>query len=53
MVEERIQDAIMGHEAEHVTSDDGLGYGPAELSKAIRAVSYIGLDLNVLRPLKA
>ena len=53
MVEERIQDAIMGHEPEHVSSDYGLGYAPAELSKAIRAVSYIGLDLSVLRPLKA
>jgi integrase len=53
MVEERIQDAIMGHEPEHVSSEYGLGYGPAELNKAIKPVSYIGLDLSVLRPLKA
>jgi len=40
MVEERIQDAIMGHEPEHVSSDYGLGYAPAELNKAIKAVTY-------------
>jgi hypothetical protein len=53
MVEERVQDAIMGHEPEHVSSEYGLGYAPAELNKAVKAVSYIGLDLTVLRPLKS
>jgi hypothetical protein len=53
MIEERIQDAIMGHEPEHVSSEYGLGYAPAELNKAIKAVSYMGLDLTVLHPLKA
>ncbi len=52
MVEERIQDAIMGHEPEHVSSEYGLGYGPAEFNKEIEAVGYIGLDLTMLRPLK-
>jgi hypothetical protein len=50
MVEERIQDAIMGHEPEHVSSDYGLGYAPTELSKAIKAVTYPGLDLTSLHP---
>jgi len=35
MVEQRIQDAIMGHEQEHVSSDYGLGYAPA--SSAMRS----------------
>jgi hypothetical protein len=46
MVEERIQDAIMGHEPEHVSSKYGLGYGPAGLNKSIEAVTYPGLDLT-------
>jgi hypothetical protein len=40
------------NEPEHVSSEYGLGYGPAELNKAIKAVSYSGLDLTALRPLK-
>ena len=42
----------MGHQPEHVSSEYGLRYGPAELNKAIEAVGYIGLDLTMLRPLK-
>jgi hypothetical protein len=52
MVEERIQDAIMGHEQEHVSSDYGLGYAPAELNKSIKAVTYPELDLSSLQPSK-
>jgi integrase len=48
MIEERIQDAIMGHEPEHVSSDYGLGYAPAELDNAIKAVTYPGLNLSHL-----
>jgi len=50
MVGQRIHDAIMGHEPEHVSSDYGLGYAPTELSKAIKAVTYPGLDLTSLHP---
>jgi integrase len=47
-VEERIQDAIMGHEPEHASSEYGLGYAPAVLYQAMNAVNYLELDLTAL-----
>jgi integrase len=48
MVEERIQDALMGHEPDHISADYGLGYAPRELFEAIRRVQYPGVVLNHL-----
>ena len=47
-VHERIQDVLLGHENDHVSSEYGKGYKPPQLIEEISKVSYPGLDLSVL-----
>jgi integrase len=47
-VEERIQDALIGHETDHVSSVYGEGYKPPRLYEEISKVRFLGLDLSHL-----
>jgi integrase len=49
-VDERIQDALLGHESDHVSSVYGEGYKPPRLFEEISKVTYQGLDLTPLYP---
>ncbi len=48
-IEERIQDALLGHESGHVSSVYGEGYKPPRLLQAISKISFPGLDLSAVR----
>jgi integrase len=47
-VDERIQDALIGHETDHVSATYGEGYKPPELLGEISKVTYWDLDLSHL-----
>jgi hypothetical protein len=47
-VEERIQDALLGHENDHVSGAYGEGYKPPRLLAELSKVQYSGLDLSAL-----
>lgn len=47
-VEERIQDALMGHQPDHVSGEYGLGYAPAALAEMIGRVRYASPILSKL-----
>jgi integrase len=47
-VDERIQDWLLGHENDHVSSHYGKGYEPPRLFVEISKVNYPGLDLSAL-----
>jgi integrase len=47
-VEDRTQDALLGHETEHVSSRYGVGYKPARLCEELSKIRYEGLELSHL-----
>ena len=49
-VDERIQDALLGHESHHVSGQYGDGYKAPRLYEEISKIEYLGLDLSTLRP---
>ena len=48
-VDERVQDALLGHENNHVSSQYGDGYKAPRLHAEISKVRYVGIDLSSLR----
>lgn len=49
-VDERIQDALIGHENDHVSATYGEGYKPPRLLEEISKVTFKDLDLSHLYP---
>jgi integrase len=50
-VDERVQDALIGHETDHVSSQYGEGYQVPRLFAEISKMRHEGLDLSALHPI--
>ncbi len=49
-IEARIQDALIGHDTDHVSARYGEGYKPPRLYEEMKKVQFPGLDLSHLHP---
>jgi integrase len=47
-IDDRVQDALIGHETDHVSARYGVGYKPARLHEEFKKVTFPGLDLSHL-----
>ena len=49
-IEARVQDALIGHDTDHVSARYGEGYKPPRLYEEMKKVQFSGLDLSHLYP---